>query len=323
MCMKIIGTGSAHPKQVVTNEMLSTFLETNDEWIRSRTGIQERRVISSEKLEDLAAEAMNKALASAKLTARDIDYIICSNVVNEYITPGLGCVLQGMIGATCPTIDVNGACAGFLYGLDIADAFFKSGRVKNVLVVAAEEPSRMMDWTDRGTCVLFGDGAGAVVLTEGDNFESFSLTNTSMPEALYQRHKLQYTPYVNKEEHDHAVIMNGQDVFKMAVRGSIRDLNRVMQAAGVTPDQVDHYLLHQANIRIIDAIREYMKQGWEKFPHFIEKYGNTSSSSIPMLLDEMAREGKIKDGDRIAMSAFGAGFTTAACLLKWSEIKYE
>ncbi len=321
--MKIIGTGSAHPKQVVTNEMLSTFLDTNDEWIRTRTGIQERCVISSERLEDLALEAMEKALKSAKLTARDIDFIICSNVVNEYITPGLGCVLQGMLGAVCPTIDVNGACAGFIYALDIADAFFKSGRVKNVLVVAAEEPSRMMDWNDRSTCVLFGDGAGAVVLTEGDSFEAFSLSNTSKPEALYQKHRLQYTPYVDKDEPDHAVIMNGQDVFKMAVKGSIRDLNRVMQQAAVTPDQVDHYLLHQANIRIIDAIREYMKQGWEKFPHFIERYGNTSSSSIPMLLDELAREGKINEGDRIAMSAFGAGFTTAACLLTWTGIKYE
>lgn len=321
--MKIIGTGSAHPKQVVTNDMLSTFLDTNDEWIRTRTGIQERCVISSERLEDLALEAMEKALKSAKLTARDIDFIICSNVVNEYITPGLGCVLQGMLGAVCPTIDVNGACAGFIYALDIADAFFKSGRVKNVLVVAAEEPSRMMDWNDRSTCVLFGDGAGAVVLTEGDSFEAFSLSNTSKPEALYQKHRLQYTPYVDKDEPDHAVIMNGQDVFKMAVKGSIRDLNRVMQQAAVTPDQVDHYLLHQANIRIIDAIREYMKQGWEKFPHFIERYGNTSSSSIPMLLDELAREGKIKEGDRIAMSAFGAGFTTAACLLTWTGIKYE
>lgn len=321
--MKIIGTGSAHPKQVVTNEMLSTFLDTNDEWIRTRTGIQERCVISSERLEDLALEAMEKALKSAKLTARDIDFIICSNVVNEYITPGLGCVLQGMLGAVCPTIDVNGACAGFIYALDIADAFFKSGRVKNVLVVAAEEPSRMMDWNDRSTCVLFGDGAGAVVLTEGDSFEAFSLSNTSKPEALYQKHRLQHTPYVDKDEPDHAVIMNGQDVFKMAVKGSIRDLNRVMQQAAVTPDQVDHYLLHQANIRIIDAIREYMKQGWEKFPHFIERYGNTSSSSIPMLLDELAREGKIKEGDRIAMSAFGAGFTTAACLLTWTGIKYE
>lgn len=317
--MKIIGTGSAHPAKVVTNEMLSEYLDTNDEWIQTRTGIRERRVVSSEKLEDLAAEAIRQALDNAGVSAKDLDYIICSNVVNEFVTPGLGCVLQGMIGATCPTIDINGACAGFLYGLDMADAFFKSGRVRKMVVVGAEEPSRMMDWTDRGTCVLFGDGAGAVVLSdESDDFHAFSLTNTSRWETLYQRRRLQPTPYVNKDEPDEPVQMNGRDVFKMAVTGSIRDLNRVMKKAGCTPDDVDHYILHQANIRIIDTIREYMKQDWSKFPHSIEKYGNTSSASIPMLLDEMNRSGQLKEGDKIAMSAFGAGFTTAACLMTWA-----
>lgn len=315
--MKIIGTGSAHPELTVTNQMLEKFLDTSNEWILSRTGIKQRQIISSEKLEDLAAAAAVSALENANVKATDIDFIICSNVVNEYITPALSCLVQGRIGAGCPCIDLNGACAGFIYALDIAEAYFSTKRVKHILVVCAEEPTRMVDWTQRNTCVLFGDGAGAVVLSSGDNVKSIRLSTSSKMESLYQQRKLESTPFISKEEVDGPLVMHGQDVFKMAVSASLRDITNVITDGNLTENDIDHYLLHQANIRIIETIRTSLKQDEKKFPHNIDKYGNTSSASIPILLDEMNRKNEIKSGDKIVLSAFGAGFTTGACLLYW------
>ena len=197
--MKIAGTGSVLPSKVVTNEMLSEFLDTSDEWIRTRTGVSSRHVISYEKLDDMAVEAALMALKDAGLQAGQLDFIICSNVVNEYVTPQLSCIIQGGIGASCPCIDINCACAGFIYALEMAESFYKAGRVQNVLVVCAEEPTRMTDWSDRRTCVLFGDGAGAAVLTPGDNIKSIRLSAASATDKLWQYRLLQPTPYIVKE----------------------------------------------------------------------------------------------------------------------------
>ena len=194
MKMKISGTGSALPRKIVTNDMLAQFLDTSDEWIRTRTGVTSRHVISDEKLEDLAREAAEKALLDAGVRAEDLDFIICSNVVNEYITPQLSCILQGAIGATCPCIDINCACAGFIHALEIAESFYKAGKVKNVLVVCAEEPTRMADWNDRRTCVLFGDGAGAAVLTPGDNIKSIKLSAMTATDKLWQMRTVSVIP---------------------------------------------------------------------------------------------------------------------------------
>ncbi len=315
--MKIAGTGSALPKKVVTNDMLSEFLDTSDEWIRARTGVVSRYVISDEKLEDLAIEAAKKALDKAGMTASQLDFIICSNVVNEYVTPQLSCIIQGGIGATCPCIDINCACAGFIYAVEIAESFYKAGRVKNVLVVSAEEPTRMTDWTDRRTCVLFGDGAGAAVLTPGDNIKSIKLSAASATDKLWQYRLLHPTPYITKEEIDVPLQMKGQDVFKFAVKAAGKDISRALREQGVNADDVDHYLLHQANIRIIHAICDYLEQPQEKFPTNIEDHGNSSSSCCPILLDECNRKGLFKRGDLIAMSAFGAGFVSGAMLFEW------
>ena len=315
--MKISGTGSVLPKKVVTNEMLSQFLDTSDEWIRTRTGVKSRHVISDERLEDMAIEAARKALDDAGVAVSELDFIICSNVVNEYITPQLSCIIQGGIGASCPCIDINCACAGFIYALEIAESFYRSGRVKNVLVVCAEEPSRMTDWSDRRTCVLFGDGAGAAVLTPGDNIRSIKLSASSATDKLWQYRKLQPTPYITKEEDDVPLQMKGQDVFKFAVKAASRDITRVLTESGCSKDDVDHYLLHQANIRIINAIQEFMEQPVEKFPTNVEDHGNSSSSSCPILLDECNRKGLFRKGDLIVISAFGAGFVSGALLLEW------
>lgn len=317
--MRVIGTGSARPAKVVTNAMLEGMLDTSDEWIRERTGIVERRVISSERLEELAIEAAKRAMEDAGVSPADIDYIICSNVVNEYVTPALSCIVQGAVGAKCACVDVNAACSGFIYALDMADDRIKSGKAKTILVLAAEEPTRMVDWSDRSMCVLFGDGAGAVVVTEGDGLFVSRLTTKSMLDCLYYRRRLEPTPYVKKEGISGPMYMNGREVFKTAVLSSSRDISHILKEAGLTPSDIKYYVLHQANMRIVDAIANYLKLDMSHFPHNVEYSGNTSSASVPLLLDTLSREGKLQRGDKILMSAFGAGFTTGACIIEWAK----
>ena len=315
--MKISGTGSALPSKIVTNDMLAQFLDTSDEWIRTRTGVTSRHVISDEKLEDLAATAAERALQDAGIRAEELDFIICSNVVNEYITPQLSCIIQGAIGAACPCIDINCACAGFIHAIEIAESFYKAGKVRNVLIVCAEEPTRMADWGDRRTCVLFGDGAGAAVLTPGDNIRSVKLSAASATDKLWQMRVLQPTPYIDKEEVDVPLQMKGQEVFKFAIRAASRDITRALEESGLSSDSIDYYLLHQANIRIINSIQNYLEQPEEKFPTNLGCHGNSSSASCPILLDECNRKGMFKKGDKIAMSAFGAGFVSGAVVMEW------
>ncbi len=314
--MKIKGTGSVLPKKIVTNDMLSEFLDTSDQWIASRTGVRSRKVISDEKLEDMAIEAALLALEDTGMNAGDLDLIICSNVVNEYITPQLSCIIQGGIGASCPCMDINCACAGFLYALDIAESYNKAGKARNVLIVCAEEPTRMTDWTDRRTCVLFGDGAAAVVLGEGEGIKGISLSAASATDKLWQYRVLQPTPYITKEEHDVPLQMKGQDVFKFAVKAAGKDISKTLSDAGVRPDDVDWYLVHQANIRIIEAIQDYLEQPESKFPVNIYDHGNSSSSSCPILLDENRRKGLLREGDIVVLSAFGAGFVSGAAVIE-------
>jgi 3-oxoacyl-[acyl-carrier-protein] synthase-3 len=317
--MKIIGTGSAHPTCSVSNEMLEKFLETTDEWITERTGIKERCVISSEKLEDLATIAANKALEDAGLTAKDIDFIICSNVVNEYVTPALSCIIQGKLGATCPTVDINAACAGFIYALDMAEDKLNCKKAKNILIVCAEEPSRMVSWQNRSTCVLFGDGAGAAVVTEGDEMKAIRLTTSSLTEVLYYQRSLEPTPYITKEENFEPLVMKGREVFKHAVTNSCRDIRKLLNQTDLDAKDIKYYVLHQANRRIIDSIRNFLEVEEERVPHNVERYGNISSAALPALLDELNRGGKLSKGDKLVFSAFGAGFTTGACIIEWAK----
>ena len=315
--MKIIGTGSAIPSKVVTNDMLSEFLDTSDEWIVPRTGIRSRHVISSEELEDLGIEACRKALDMSGLGPQDIDYFICSNVVNEYATPGLSCVIGAGLGLQCPCIDINCACPGFIYAMDIAEAQYRSGRVKNVLIVCCEEPTRMCDWTDRSTSVLFGDGAGAAVLTAGDNIKGISLHCEPAPDKIWQKRLMQPTPYITKEEHDTPLQMKGREVFKFAVNASTRDVEALLKSAGMSKDDVSFYMVHQANARIIDAIKQYLNEPDSKFPSNIADHGNSSSASCPILLDERNRKGMFKKGDILVFSAFGAGLLSGAAIVEW------
>lgn len=316
--MKIVGTGSALPQQSITNENLSKFLDTSDEWIISRTGIKERRLITTEDLLELAVKASKSAIEAANIHPSQLDYIICSNVANNFVTPAMSCILQKRLEAQCPCVDINGACVGFIFALDMAEALQKAGRANHILIICAEEPSKFCNWKERDTSVLFGDGAGAVVISQGDRLKSIRLTTTSKPEVLYYQRKMEQTPFDEGTEMQNPLVMSGRDVFKMAVASSIQDVNVVLKEAGLETSQVDWFLLHQANARIIDSIRANFSCDKEKFPLNLDKYGNTSSASIPILLDELVRTNKIKPGDNLVLSAFGAGFVSGACVLQWN-----
>lgn len=316
--MKILGTGSELPKRVVKNAELMTFLDTNDEWITTRTGISERRVLSDDTLEQLAVSAAAKALENAGVSAKELDLIICSNVMGPYITPALSCIVQGYIGAVCPCFDVNAACAGFIYTLDIAKSYIDSGKASKILIVSAEAVSHMANWTDRSTCVLFGDGAGAVVAASGEGMRAIRLGTTSNTEVLCQKQITGNSPFEHEAVKEPYLFMNGQEVYKFAVSVSPEDVQSVLETAGVQAGDIKYFLLHQANLRIIEAVRTRLHQDKEKFPHNLDRLGNTSSASIPILLDSLNREGKLESGDLLVMSAFGAGLVNGACVIQWN-----
>lgn len=319
MSLRIMGTGRALPELVVTNDDLAGFMETDDAWIQGRTGIAQRRICTTESLTELGARAAQKALDQAGIKAEALDYIICPTLQGDMVTPSLACQIQGEIGALCPAVDINSACTGFIYGLDMAAAYLDSGRAEHILVVCAEAMSRLVDWQDRGTCVLFGDGAAAVVVTRGTQLKATFLSSQSQTDILYA--KPDYGRHLWQEA-DSPLIplkMQGSEVYKFAVASGTRDLLKVVEKAGLTTKEIDFFLVHQANSRILQGIRQRLKEPAEKFPSNISRYGNTSAVSIPLLLDELQEQGRLKPGMMLAMSAFGAGLTTAACVLQWEQ----
>ena len=310
------------PKHTVTNDMLSEYVDTSDEWITTRTGIKSRQIITDERFEELAALAGQRAIDAAGLVADDIDFIICHNVCNLYTTPSLAALVQhilGIKGPNCPTMDINSACAGFTYGLDICDAFIATGRASRILYICAEEVTRMVDWTQRETCVLFGDAAGALVLGKGDNYIASKLTSTPMPDVIAHRMPLEPTPFETGPGIDThlPLVLKGREVFRMAVTTAQRDIKDVVDKAGLQLDDIDYFLLHQANLRIVDAIKQNFDLPEERFLHNIERRGNTSAASIPVLLDEKIREGVIKRGDLMVFNGFGAGFVTSSAVVRY------
>ncbi len=315
--MRIIGTGSALPRKDVTNEMLAGFLDTSDEWIYPRTGIKTRHVITDENLEDLGAEAVSKALEMSGLNAEDIDLFVVSNVVSEYVTPSISCIIGEKLGLKCPMFDINCACPGFVYALDMVEAYYKAGKIRNAIIACVEEPTRMASWKDRGTCVLFGDGAGAVVLTEGDNVKGIKLHSEPSKEEIWETITLNDTPYITKKEETVPMQMKGREVFKFAVNACTHGVEDLLDEVGIDKGDVAYFMIHQANQRIIDAIIKYMGQPAEKFPVNITDHGNSSSASCPILLDECNRKGMFKKGDILVFSAFGAGLLSGAAVVEW------
>lgn len=317
MSFKILGTGHYVPSRVVTNDELSTLVETSDEWIAQRVGVRERRICTTETASELAYKAAEQALQMSHTKPEELDMIICATISAEDTSPSMACMLQSLLGATCPALDISAACSGFIYALDTAAGFFARKKVKKMLVIGGEKLSRLIDWTDRNTCVIFGDGAGAVVLGEGDAYMSSKLHAKGGDAVIKIPNYGGDSPFNKNERPKPYIYMNGQETFKFAVNAMVNDLTDVIRDAGLSLSDITCVIPHQANARILDAAGRKLEIPPEKFAKNIEKYGNTSSASIPILLDELNREGKFKDGDYIALSSFGGGLTSAACVIRW------
>ncbi|RUM29517.1 MAG: 3-oxoacyl-ACP synthase [Aquifex sp.] len=309
MGTKIVGTGVYLPEKVLTNFDLEKMVDTSDEWITTRTGIKERRIAESETVTHMATEAAIKALQDANISAEELDLIILATLTPEKRFPSTACLVQAQIGAKgVYAFDISAACSGFLYALDIADSFIKSQKAEKVLIIGAEKLSEAVDWSDRATCVLFGDGAGAVVVVKSED-ESDVIASR-----MYSEGTLEELLYADKCGY---IRMKGRELFKAAVRNMEEVCREVLQKAQVNPEEVSLVIPHQANVRIINALVEKLGIPKEKVIVNIDKYGNTSAASIPIALHEAIKEGRVKRGDLILMTAMGGGLTWGATLLRY------
>lgn len=322
MRAKIIGTGSCLPEKTVTNNDLSALMDTSDEWIKSRTGISSRGLVSSETETTLsmAVSAGTSALANADLLPEDIDLIIVATVSSDFVTPSTACMVQSELGAVhAAAFDINAACSGFLFALNTVDAYFQAGIYRTALIIGVETLSKIIDWKDRSTCVLFGDGAGAAVLRADEEGIMANLqgSNGSGGHVLMCRNRTNNNPFVSTDPSMDYLYMDGQEVFKFAVKKEAECIQELLTQAGLAPTDINWYLLHQANQRIISSIARKLKLPLDKFPSNLDHCGNTSAASIPILLDEVHRAGTLAPGDLVLLSGFGAGLTWGAALLKW------
>ncbi len=322
--VRIIGTGSALPDRKVTNDDLAQMVETSDEWIRERTGIGERRISEGDGVAQLASRACERALEMAGRKPQEVDLIIVATCSAEYLLPNCACQVQSELGASAAVaFDLNAACSGFLFALHTAYAYIHSGIYKNALIVGAEVLSKMVDWTDRSTCVLFGDGAGAAYVEaceeENKGLISFTQGADGTKGMVLSCHDRQVVnPYVTQDSPLDAYIrMNGQEVYRFATRQVTACIQTALNQIQWTADDIDMYILHQANIRIIEAVAKRLKVDIDKFAVNVDRVGNMSSATVPVLLDELNRSGRLTPGMRIAMSGFGAGLTYGACVLIW------
>ncbi len=317
MSLSIIGTGSALPSRVLTNDELATFLDTSNEWIKTRTGIERRHILAQdETLTDLAAKAAQRAMQSAGVTSDEIDYVLCATLGGDYITPSLACMVQGAIKAKCPAVDLNAACSGFLYALDIAAGLFCAKRAKKILLVTAEALSRVTNWEDRSTAVLFGDAAAALVLQPGDELKYLHLTSAGDAVSLNAPNQSANLPGY-PEGKKTKFYMDGGEIYKFAVNAICTGVQEALNACGITMEDVNHVLMHQANRRILDAACKRFNIPKEKCPIAINEVGNVSAVSLPLLMDRLNSENAIKKGDTLVLSAFGAGLTTGTAVLRW------
>lgn len=320
MTTRIIGTGSCLPKTIVTNDDLSKIMDTSDEWISSRTGIRERHLVKEETTAALSITAAKRALENAGVTAKELDMIIVGTVSGDHVTPSTACEVQAGIGAVnAVAFDINAACSGFLFSLHTAMAYMKSGLCKTALVIGAETLSKIMDWSDRSTCVLFGDGAGAAVVRADEvgitAFDQGSDGTKGMVLACPNR--TNNNPLIETDKSLGYTRMDGQEVYKFAVTAVPSSIQRVLEEARLTPEDIKYFLLHQANIRIIQSVAKRLKTDLDKFPISLDHCGNMSAASVPVLLDEVNRKGMLQKGDKLILSGFGGGLTWGTCLLEW------
>lgn len=327
MGVKIVGTGSYAPSKILTNFDLEKMVETSDEWIITRTGIKERHIAEkNETTSDLAAKAALNAIEMAGLTPKDIDVMTVASISSDKIFPSTACLVQSKIGASNAfCFDIQAACSGLVYSLEVAHNMMKGNKkYKNYLVIGAEKITSLVDWTDRNTCVLFGDGASAVLLQQTDDDNDFMLATRLGSDGNYS--EILHIPaggsalpasHETVDQKQHFIKMGGREVFKLAVNSMVDSCIGTMQDAGVNPSEVAWLIPHQANLRILQAVAERLDISDEKVYVNVTRYGNTSAASIGIALDELVRGGKIKQGDLILITAFGGGLTWGSCLFRW------
>lgn len=326
MEMRFVSTGSYLPEHVVDNEFLSRIVDTSDEWISSRTGIRQRRVTAGEGTACMAAKAAAKAIAESDIDPMDIDVIIVATMSPDNFLPNTACEVQAEIGAmNAVCYDLSAACSGFVFALNTAYAFIKAGIYKTALLIGAEVLSKMLDWNDRSTCVLFGDGAGAAIVQASETgvFESIMGSDGTKKDALTCASRYINNPLVSREgiisdeiSLDY-IKMEGQEVFKFVIRTIPLTIQQVIEKNNYTKEGIRYYVLHQANQRILESVAKKLKEPIEKFPMNLDKYGNTSAASIPILLDKMNKKNMLSRGDKIILSGFGGGLTWGTILIEW------
>lgn len=320
MGLRILGTGSALPARRVTNEELSGFLDTSDEWISQRTGIRARRVCTTETLDDLATQASRRALESAGVDASELGAVICTTTSPDHVMPAEASIVQGSIGASCPSFDLAAACAGFVFALDVADGIFARGRARRVLVVSAERCTRYLDWTDRATCVLFGDGAAAAVLgAEGEGLLSLRLSTQPDAGALDLPGIPGGSPFDKTVRGPQLLTMRGREIFKFGVTSIEREVRALAADAGMEVADIDHFVFHQANGRILDSAASRLGIDASRVVRTLAETGNLSSACIPHALDHLVRSGGLTAGQTVAIVGFGAGLSVGSCLIRWEE----
>lgn len=320
MIGKICGTGSCVPGHILDNDDLSQMVDTSDAWIRERTGVARRHIIEEETTVSMAAEAARRALEDGNVRAEEVDLLIVCTFTSEVLLPCAACEVQkelGAVNAAC--FDLNAACTGFLFAYNTAQAYIAAGLCRTVLLIGSESLSNMVDWKDRGTCILFGDGAGAAVLRaepgelpspvmHSDGESGGALT-------LKSRHRKGWTEGLAHPEE--FIWMDGREVFRFAVKKVPEVIHELLDGTETELSEIDHFVLHQANRRIVESVAKRLDVDIERFPMNLEEYGNTSSASIPILLDEMNRDGRLKPGQTIILAGFGAGLSWGAAFLRW------
>lgn len=315
----ICGTGSCIPVHSLDNNDIAQFVDTSDEWIRERTGVVRRHIITEETTVSMAAQAGKEALEDAKITADEIDMILVSTISSDVVLPCTACEVQKILGAeNAVCFDLSAACSGFVFAYHTAQAYIASGMCRTVLIIGSESLSDLTDWQDRGTCILFGDGAGAAVVkaAEGRNYKIAAHSDGMKGEALTCKSRY-VKNWKDIPEKDTYIKMDGRAVFQFAVKRVTEVINEVLQKNEVGIEEIDYFVLHQANKRIVETVAKRLKLPMERFPVNLQEYGNTSSASIPILLDELKKDGTLNAGQKIVMVGFGAGLSWGASILDW------
>ncbi len=320
MAVKILGTGRGIPKNYMTNDDIAKLVDTSDEWIKTRVGIEKRHLVENESTTSMAIEAAKNAMENAGVQPEEIDLVLLATVTNDKVVPNTACVLQAELGLkNAIAIDINSACAGFVVALNTAIAYFKAGIYKTALIIGAETLSKIVDWTDRTTCVLFGDGSGAAVVRADDSALTDFVQGSDGTKggALDRGTWGVVNPFVKNDAKVPGLYMDGQAVYKFAVKIVPKCIEELLERNNLDKSEIKYYIVHQANLRIIQTAIKRLGEPEGKFPVNVDRYGNTSSASIPILLDELNRDGKIQRGDKIIFCGFGGGLSWAATLVTW------